>query len=791
MIVHEPYGIDDPYKRLPTERFPRGPEAGDDVRVGFRTASPRAWVVVETQGSSREIPAQRVSEDLWQAPLGALGGGSYRYWIHAEGEDAAGPFDLEVGRWRAAERVEGIRQEGWGVAIDLVTADQGRVTLCLSFPSDGVCSATFALGQFTPSAGLPFEVVREGTQLTITAKGIVVTLDTQTLELAARRPGAEGIAFRGSARLHWLETSQGQVTRLRAAFGTRADEAFYGLGERFSGPDLKGQRWDVRVYEEYKEQGQRSYLPVPFLVSSRAYGLWLDAAEPSDFDLTGETCTITLEKLPTRSATLPLHIFVADRPYGVTSAFTRLSGEIEVPPKWAFGPWMSANTWNTQAKAEEAVRRTLVEDVPATVLVLEAWSDESTFYIFNDATYTPTLGKDALALGDFTFGESWPDPKALIDECHEHGIRVLLWQIPVQKKLNEPHAQHEADEAHMLEQGYAIENADGSPYRSQGWWFTDGLVLDFTNPEARAWWFAKRRYLLDELGIDGMKTDGGEHLWGRDLRAHDGRRGLELYNTYPNLYVGAYHAFVQERTGGDGLTFSRAGYTGAQRFPGHWAGDENSTWSAFKASILAGLSAGVSGVSIWGWDIGGFSGEIPTAELYARSVAMACFCPLMQYHSELHGATENRDRTPWNIAERQGDPRALAIYRRYAHLRMHLLDYLYTEAGALSADGLPLMRMPALEFPEHHAFLSEDPYTYLFGRDLLVCPVVEKGAVAREVRVPPGTWIDLWSGARFTGPIITVMPAPLDVIPVLVREESAGLEALRRVAGRVWRGSDV
>src|SRR5690606_36785045 len=139
------------------------------------------------------------------------------------------------------------------------------------------------------------------------------------------------------------------------------------------------------------------------------------------------------------------------------------------------------------------------------------------------------------------------------DLCHEHGVRVVLWQIPVLKHLTEPHAQHDNDEQHMIEQGYAIANADGSPYRNKGWWFTDGLVMDFTNPKAREWWFGKRRYLFDELGIDGMKTYGGEHFLGRDLRPHDGRRGTELFSAYANIYVGAYHEFVQGATGNDGV----------------------------------------------------------------------------------------------------------------------------------------------------------------------------------------------------------------------------------------------
>lgn len=781
MIAHLPYGIDDPYKRLPTERSPRDPVAGDEVQIGFRAPSVNAWVVLQKGDEEVRAPAQQLIGDHWRATLGTLEAGRYQYHIQADGEQAAGPFEFEVGCWRTAERVENVAVDDQSATVSLVSDSGARVKLHLSVPHPGVCRAAFFVGNVSLDAGLPVRVEQKETSVEVTAEGITVRLNTETLELSVRRLGAAEPAFRGSARLRWLELGGGRVKRFQTTFEASVGEAFYGLGERFSGPDLKGQRWDVRVYEEYKEQGRRSYLPVPFLVSSRAYGLWLDAAEPSDFDLSGDTCTVTLEKLPTTSATLPLHILLTDKPYDLTATFTRLTGDIEVPPAWAFGPWMSANTWNTQAKAEEAVRRTLAEDVPATVLVLEAWSDESTFYSFNDAAYTPSEGRHTLTMKDFSFGGRWPDPKGLIDACHAQGIKVLLWQIPVQKKLEEPHAQHQADEAHMLEQGYGVKNEDGSPYRCQGWWFTGGLVLDFTNPAARDWWFAKRRYLFDELGIDGMKTDGGEHLWGRDLRAFDGSRGLELVNTYPNHYVGAYHDFVREQTGGDGLTFSRAGYTGAQRFPGHWAGDENSTWSAFKASILAGLSAGLSGVSIWGWDIGGFSGDVPTPELYARSTAMACFCPLMQYHSELHSATENRERTPWNIAERSGDPSALEIYRRYAKLRMLLLDYLYKEAQALSSGGLPLMRYPALEFPETHDFLAADPYAYLFGRDLLVCPVVEKGANAREVRLPPGGWVDLWSGARLSGPAVAVVPAPLETIPVFIRAGSADLELLRRV----------
>ena len=147
----------------------------------------------------------------------------------------------------------------------------------------------------------------------------------------------------------------------------------------------------------------------------------------------------------------------------------------------------------------------------------------------------------------------------------------------------------------------------------------------------------KRRYLVEELGVDGFKTDGGEHAWGHDLRYADGTRGDETQQPVPRpLRRGVPTCWTARR-----VTFSRAGFTGSAASPCHWAGDEDSTWEAYRASITAGLTAGIGGIFFWGWDLAGFSGEIPDAELYLRATAMACFCPIMQYHSEF-----NHHRTP-------------------------------------------------------------------------------------------------------------------------------------------------
>ena len=418
----------------------------------------------------------------------------------------------------------------------------------------------------------------------------------------------------------------------------------------------------------------------------------------------------------------------------------------------------------------EQVALTNQHAIPATVLVVEAWSDESTFYLFNDAQYTPRPGAERFHLDDFTFPPDgrWPDPKAMVDTLHEQGIRLVLWQIPVFKKLDEPHPQHDLDVAYALQQQLVLQNADGTPHHIRPFWFHDGYVPDFSNPELERWWFARRQYLIDELGVDGFKTDGGEHIWGADLRASDGSRGADQINLFPHLYESAYARFA----GKDRVLFSRAGYTGSQAVSTHWAGDENSTFAAFRHSITAGLSAGASGFTFWGWDIAGFGGDLPTPELYLRATAMATFCPIMQYHSEYNPQRiPSRDRTPWHVQEKCGNPDVIPTFRFFANLRMNLLPHIWSEAIKASHSGLPLMRSLALEFP-HDARAGEFPYQYLFGENLLVAPVVWEGQREIDVYLPEGEWYDFWTGEYHAGSTVLRCEIPLNRIAVFVRAGS-------------------
>ncbi len=157
--------------------------------------------------------------------------------------------------------------------------------------------------------------------------------------------------------------------------------------------------------------------------------------------------------------------------------YTSLTGACKLPPKWSFGPWISANRWNCQEHINKQIAEIKKHNYPVNSLVIEAWSDEATFYIFNEGKYEPKQGN--FTADEITYNSDglWPDPKGMIDELHDMGIKTILWQVPIVKKLEEGrhNAQHDIDYNEVVEKGYIIKDADGSHTQSL---MASGLVVD-------------------------------------------------------------------------------------------------------------------------------------------------------------------------------------------------------------------------------------------------------------------------------------------------------------------------
>ena len=569
----------------------------------------------------------------------------------------------------------------------------------------------------------------------------------------------------------WLLGSVGPI-RVRFRLQLDPGQHIIGLGERYATVDHRGEVLDAVVFEQYKHQGRRTYLPVPMavVVGGNHWGFHVDTTRRTWFDLgASEPDWIIVEaEVDPACPVVRLRLWSA-MPNEIVLDFLAATGQPPLPPSWIFEPWMSSNEWNTQARVEAEVSRSLAERIPVGV-VIEAWSDESTFVAWRDATYEIHPDGRPHRLADFTFpeGGAWPDPRAMVKRLHEQGVRVLLWQIPLVPTDRGDSGQIAADVRALVAQGLCVRDADGGPHRNRGWWFPGALIPDFTNPQARQWWRDRRRYLVDEMGIDGFKTDGGEHPWGHDLIYADGTTGAESNNRFPVLFAQTFHELFTE-AGRDAVTFSRAGFTGSAAFPCHWAGDDDSTWDGLRAAIRAGLSAGVAGIYFWTWDLAGFSGPIPDAELYLRATALSAFCPIMQYHAEFnHHQIPNGDRTPWNIAEGTADASVLIVYQRFAVLRRRLVPYLASQAERSISSGRPLMRPLCFDYPDDAEVWSA-PLQFQLGDDLIIVPVTEAGQTQVNVYLPEGQWIDCFSGLRLDGPVRHIRKVPIDEIAVYCR----------------------
>ncbi|MCA9896223.1 MAG: hypothetical protein KC615_24735, partial [Anaerolineae bacterium] len=448
-IIHRPMGQEHPYEQLPEERFPRQPLAQAPFTVG---------IVIRPSGAAKHVRVHQRIGDQAQPVVEALHLADWQ----AKQEEGVGAEFLE--------RMVRIDQDVWQAG--LVAPPPGD-TLTYWFEADSQFSEEFELTGESWQQGGGWSTSDQSMTINQAAKARVQLAGTP--EIAA---------------IEWLTDGQ-HARRVRITFACASDERFYGLGERFNALNQRGNVLDVRCYEQYKDQGKRTYMPIPFLLSSAGYGVLVNSSRWLQFDLAAsDDLTWTLEADLGHNESLELTWFVDDDPFAIIGQFARSTGPVVLPPQWAFGLWMSANEWNNQARVEEEVRTSLELGIQPSVLVIEAWSDETTFYIWNDADYDPRPGYEAFHYDDFRFPEGgrWPNPKAMTDYLHDNGIKLLLWQIPVVKAIEEPHRQHEADRAHYENSGFGVKQADGSPYGVLPFWFRDGYVFDPTNAAERDWW---------------------------------------------------------------------------------------------------------------------------------------------------------------------------------------------------------------------------------------------------------------------------------------------------------------
>ena len=587
--------------------------------------------------------------------------------------------------------------------------------------------------------GVAIDVRETPDHVEVTGEGIALRLQRRPFRLEVLDANGATIARSGGDRRQvagfpMVPAVAFEPGRVSMTMEIAPGELFSGLGEQFSSTVHNGRSFQLIADDALGAGTGLTYKAVPVMHSSEGYSLFVNTPGPMAVDV-GSSFPAVLE-LVNEEERLDCFIFAAPTLKERLSDYTAITGRMSVPPRWAFGVWMSRCRYRSRVELEEVAAQLRQRDMPCDVLHIDPdW-----------------LERDLLNC-DFVWSDTkYPNPKAMIANLGSQGFHISVWALPYLDPQSPVFA--EASEA-----GFVVTGGDGTPAQVARTFSRDGRprhLVDFSNPAARDWWKAKNRTLLD-LGVSVIKCDFGEGL-PDDAIMSDGRRGRAWRNLYPIWYSRTVSETLAERDGTEALVWSRSGWAGSQRYPAQWGGDPEASVAGLAAELRAGISWSLSAPGLWAHDIGGFYGSGPSPELYVRWAQVGCLSPLARFHGL-------RPREPWEFGER-----AFAIVQEFAKLRYQLLPYLMSAAGEASRFGWPVMRPLALEFPDEK-LLWHVGHEYMLGPDLLVVAVLDESADMADVEVilPPGEWVDFWTGTVVSGPRQMRIKVPLDRIPLYVR----------------------
>ena len=569
-------------------------------------------------------------------------------------------------------------------------------------------------------------------------------------------PGAQvdpGIV--GNARTG--ETAGNPDTFVHEQLDLDVGELVYGLGERF-GPLVKnGQTVDI-WNADGGTSSEQAYKNVPFHLSSKGYGVLVNDPGHVSYEIGSETVERVQFSVPGEA--LEYFVIAGPTPADVLARYTALTGRPPVVPAWSYGLWLSTSF--TTDYDEQTVTSFIDEmarrELPVSVFHFDCfWMREFNWCDFEwDARV-------------------FPDPEGMLARLHEKDLRVCVW-------LNPYIGQRSALFREAAELGYLVTRPDGSVWQWDLWQAGMGLV-DFTNPDATAWYQAHLRRLIAQ-GVDCFKTDFGERI-PVDVEWSDGSDPSRMHNLYTQLYNAAVHEVLVEARGDlDAVLFARSATAGGQTMPVHWGGDSTSTFASMAETLRGGLSLALSGFAYWSHDIGGFEGT-PDAGVFKRWTAFG----LLGSHSRFHGSQSYR--VPWAF-----DEEAVEVTRVFTRLKMRLMPYLFGLGVTAAESGIPLMRPMMLEFPDDPATAYLDRQ-YMLGPDLLVAPVFsETGEV--EFYLPTGTWTSVLTGESVEGgrwvrethsfTSIPLYARPGAVLPWGAREDRPDYDYLDGLTLRVFPG---
>lgn len=538
--------------------------------------------------------------------------------------------------------------------------------------------------------------------------------------------------------------------RLVMRFEAFEDEKIFGMGQyQEDALNKKGALLELAH--------RNSQASVPFMISSRGYGfLWNNPA-------IGTACFATNKTEWTAESTkkLDYYITAGDTPAEIEEQYTAVTGRVPMMPEYGLGFWQCKLRYRTQEEVLEVAREYKRRQLPIDAIVIDFfhWSRQ----------------------GEFRFDpHEWPDPEAMIQELREMGIEPVVSVWPT---IDE----HADTYQEMSENGYLVQFDRGLSINMT--WMGNTTFFDSTHPGARKFVWEQCRKNYYDKGIRCFWLDEAEPEYGPydfDLYRYYQGPALQCSNIYPLMYAKGFYDGLTAEGETNVLNLVRCAWAGSQKYGVlTWSGDIHSSFRAMKQQIQAGLNMGLAGIPWWTTDIGGFLGGDNTdpafQELLVRWFAWGVFSPVFRLHGERSPYYEReqeyrdnvrlfssaQDNEVWTWGEEN-----YRILREFLFLRERLRPYIRECMREAHAKGTPVIRPLFYDVPED-SMCWEISGSYFFGPDLLVTPVTDPGIKTVPVYLPAGhQWTEAKTGKKYTGGQTVTAVAPLDVIPVFLKDDA-------------------
>ncbi|NND83353.1 MAG: glycoside hydrolase family 31 protein [Gammaproteobacteria bacterium] len=509
-------------------------------------------------------------------------------------------------------------------------------------------------------------------------------------------------------------TEQGWIVSL----GLTSGEPMYGLGEKWGGLNHRGQLLRSWNCDALGVNAERSYKNTPFCWSPEGWGVFVHTTSAVTHAVGYAPWSQRSYCALIENEYLDLWLLLSkpeadNKSADLLRSYSELTGFAPPPPLWSGGVILSKAYYQDAAELLGTAREVRRRGMPCDTITIDgrSWQDTRTRFAFE---WCP---------------ESFPDPAAVMQELKQLNFKVCVWEYPL-VSIHHPWFQAFADKGWLLK-----DRRTGAAWQYQWDQQAFGEVLtplpvsgivDFTHPDAYAFWRDAHAPLF-ELGVDMIKADFGEQVEDDNMLAHNGASGAELHNVYAYLYVRCVHEAAEQYSRSGAFLFTRAAWTGSQRFNSQWGGDPQADWEGMMANIRGGLSWGLSGGPFYATDVGGFYRDQRNDALYVRWAQAAVFSA----HIRLHGIGA---REPWSYS-----PEAELAVMRALTLRYQLFDYLQRCWQQACDTGVPVQRAMVLAFPQEPAAWAFENQ-FMFGDELLVAPCFSpQGEV--QVYLPEGTWL--------------------------------------------------